>query len=359
VGAARPQRVRCADAENDRRLSGNQRGLGAACPGARRRRRDVDRQDSKRLHYGKYDRQKQQLDSQEISVTARHIFGRGVVAMAWQRDPNRILWMAMPTARWRRPPSCRNRKSSPLRVTRAPTSLSRTSPAFPVSPPASTKSTCRAPDHRRRHQALRRTAGGFFEPADPDAPTAEGAWFVDCGLRVTGSGMMNATQLVHLEGQEVAVFADGAMQTRKTVAAGAIAFDRPTDDAVIGIPVRGYLRDLPRNLQGTTAKQKRVAEADVHILHAGGGQIRAYDPENVLPFDASPAQIRDDRESWEDIVETGANDYDAAPPLMSGQFRMNVEGNIRDEAQLELVCDDAMPFTLLGLSPVIEIEEDD
>jgi hypothetical protein len=44
---------------------------------------------------------------------------------------------------------------------------------------------------------------------------------------------------------------------------------------------------------------------------------------------------------------------------MSGQFRMNVEGNIRDEAQLELVCDDAMPFTLLGLSPVIEIEEDD
>lgn len=313
-----------------------------------------------RMHYGKYDRQKQQLDTQEISVTARHIFRQGVAEMAWQRDPNRILWMALDDG------SLASATFMPEQEIIAFARHPRTN--FFVENIAAIPGVASGVDEV--YMIVRRNIGGvvkryveqltdFFEPADAAAPTAEGAWFVDCGLRVTGSGLTTATQLQFLEGEEVAVFADGAMQKRKTVAGGAITFDRPTDDAVIGIPIRAYLRDLPRNLQGTAARQKRVAEADVHILHTGGGRIRSYDPENALPDDATEAQIREDADSWEDIVETGANDYDSAPPLMSGQFRMNVEGNIRDEAQLEIVCDDAMPFTLLGLSPVIEVEEDD
>lgn len=314
----------------------------------------------KRMHYGKYDRQKQQLDTQEISVTARHIFGHGVNEMAWQRDPNRILWMAMDDG------SLASATFMPEQEIIAFARHPRTN--FYIENIAAIPGVASGVDEV--YMIVRRTIAGatrryveqlcdYFEPADPDSPTAEGAWFVDCGLRVTGVDMMTATQLQFLEGQEVAVFADGAMQGRKTVVGGAISFDYATDDAVIGIPVRAYLRDLPRNLQGTTAKQKRIAEADVHILHTGGGQIRAYDPENALASDATAAQIEDDRQSWEDIVETGGNDYDAAPPLMSGVFRMNVSGNIRDEAQIELVCDDAMPLTLLGLSPVVEVEEDD
>jgi hypothetical protein len=314
----------------------------------------------KRLHYAKYDRQKQQIDTQEISVTARHIFGVKVVASAWQRDPNRILWMAMGDG------TLASATFMPEQEIIAFARHPRKN--FFLEDIGDIPGVASGVDEI--YLLVRRTIAGqvrryveqltdYFEPADPADPTAEGAWFVDCGLRVTGSGMTTATQLVHLEGQEVAVFADGAMQSRKTVLGGTIHFDRPTDDAVIGIPIRAYLRDLPRNLQGTSSKQKRIAEADVHILHTGGGRIRGYDPENALPADATPEQVLDDVNSWEDIVETGGNDYDAAPPLMSGQFRMNVEGSIRDEAQLELVCDDAMPFTLLGLSPVIEVEEDD
>lgn len=315
---------------------------------------------AKRMHYAKYDRQKQELEAQELSVTARHIFAQGVVATAWQRDPHRILWMALQDG------SLASATFMPEQEIIAFARHPRTN--FFLEDIGSIPGVASGVDEV--YMLVRRTIAGvtrryveqladYFEPVDPNDPTAEGAWFVDCGLRVTGDDMTVATQLAHLEGQEVAVFADGAMQSRKTVANGAISFDRSTQDAVIGIPVRGYLRDLPRNLQGTSAKQKRVAEADVHILHTGGGKIRSYDPENVLPVDATAAQIQSDQESWEDIVETGANDFDAAPPLMSGQFRMNVEGNLRDEAQLELACDDVMPFTLLGLSPVIEVEEDD
>ena len=314
----------------------------------------------KRMHYGKYDRQKQLLETQEISVTARHIFAEGIAEMAWQRDPHRILWMALQDG------TLASATFMPEQEIIAFARHPRTN--FFVENIAAIPGVASGVDEV--YMIVRRTIAGvtkryveqladYFEPEDADDATAMGAWFVDCGLRATGNNMTQITQLVHLEGQQVAVFADGAMQNRKIVVNGTIQLDRPSNDVTVGLPVRGYLRDLPRNLQGTSAKQKRIAEADVHILHAGGGQIRAYDPENLLPPDATAAQIADDRDSWEDLVETGGNDYDAAPPLETGQFRMNVEGSVRDEAQLELVCDDAMPFTLLGLSPVIEVEEDD
>ncbi|NUU41377.1 hypothetical protein [Tardiphaga robiniae] len=314
----------------------------------------------KRMHYGKYDRQKQLLETQELSVTARSIFGRGVAEMAWQRDPHRVLWMAMDDG------TLASATFMPEQEIIAFARHPRVN-CF-VENVAAIPGVASGVDEV--YFIIRRTIGGvtkryveqladYFEPQNPDAPTAQGAWFVDCGLRVTGTNITQITQLGHLEGQEVAVFADGAMQSRKTVASGTIQLDRPSNDITVGLPVRGYLRDLPRNLQGTTAKQKRVAEVDVHLLHTGGGKIRAYDPEETLPDDATAAQINADAQSWEDLVETGANDYDDAPPLISGQFRMNIEGNVRDEAQIELVCDDAMPLTLLGMSPVIEVEEDD
>lgn len=314
---------------------------------------------ARRMHYAKYDRQRQELGTQELSVTARHIFRVGVAEVAWQRDPHRVLWMALADG------TLASATFMPEQEIIAFARHPRIN-AF-IENIASITGVAGGVDEV--YMIVRRTINGatkryveqladYFEPQDADAPTAEGAWFVDCGLNIAGNNFSQVTQLVHLEGQQVAVFADGAMQNRKTVVNGTIQLDRPSNDVVVGLPVRAYLRDLPRNLQGTSGKAKMTNEVDVHVLHAGGGKIRAYDPEETLPNDATPAQILADAQSWEEIVETGANDYDAAPPLATGNLRMNVEGNIRDEVQLELVCDDALPLTLLGLSPVIDVLED-
>ena len=73
------------------RLSGNQRGIGAAGAGPRGRRRDVHRQDRQAPALRQIrPADVSELDTQEISVTARHIFGvRAFSATAWQRDPHR------------------------------------------------------------------------------------------------------------------------------------------------------------------------------------------------------------------------------------------------------------------------------
>lgn len=315
---------------------------------------------AKRMHYAKYDRQRQELQTQELSVTARHVFGVGVAAMAWQRDPHRILWMALNDG------TLASATFMPEQEIIAFARHPRVN--FFIEDIASIPGVESGVDEV--YMIVRRTIGNqtkryveqladIFEPIDKDAPTAKGSWFVDCGLRGLGNGLTQITSLAHLEGQQVAVFADGAMQRRKTVVNGTIQLDRPSNDITIGLPVRAYVRDLPRNLQGSSGKSKRAAEVDLHVHHAGGGKIRNYDPENILRSDASAEQVKDDAESWEDIVETGANDYDDDPPLFSGTYRMNVETSTREEVQIELVCDDALPLTLLAMSPVIEVEEDD
>jgi hypothetical protein len=98
----------------------------------------------------------------------------------------------------------------------------------------------------------------FFEPEDPDAPTALGAWFLDCALYYEGAPIKTLTSLIHLEGQEVGVFADGAMQSRKTVSGGTIVLDRAASKILVGIPVTARIKDLPRNVNAHLRSQRAV-----------------------------------------------------------------------------------------------------
>jgi hypothetical protein len=305
---------------------------------------------AKRLHYTKHNSQTQQLESQELSVTAEHIFAAGLVGSCWQRDPFRVLWM------WFADGTMASLTFMPEQAVAAFCRHPRTN-CF-VEDMVSIPSVSSASDEV--YLIVRRTINGvtkryveqladYFTPSDINAPTAAGAWFLDCALRITGSGLTQITQLAHLEGQTVGVFADGAMQARKTVVGGTIQLDRPSADILVGLPVRGYIRDLPRNFNtqtgGTSGEQKSVHEALVHALYSGGGRLRVYSAEEDNP------------DLWEPLIETGTQNYTGLPPLFSGRKKLTVEGAWDLEAQLEFECDDAMPSTILAMSPKIEVAE--
>jgi hypothetical protein len=306
----------------------------------------------KRLHYTKVDPSSlsQQLNSQELSVSAEHIFAPGMVGGCWQRDPYRVFWMwfldgsiasltFMPEQQIAA--FCRHPRQNAFveRMSCIPSVSSGSDEVYLVV-------------RRTINGAVRRYSeqlADYFNPADVNAPTASGAWFVDCGLMITGSGLRTITQLGHLEGQEVAVFADGAMQKRKTVVSGTIALDRPSSSVTIGIPVRGYIRDLPRNFNTqsgpTTGDQKTIHEALVQVLYTGGGRIRVYDAEE------------DNADLWEPVIETGTQNYSGLPALFTGKKKLTVEGALAHEAQLEFECADALPSTILALSPKLDVTE--
>ena len=56
-------------------------------------------------------------------------------------------------------------------------------------------------------------------------------------------------------------------------------------------------------------------------------------------------------------MQTGAKSYHSPIELISGLLRMEVECEIADEVQLFILNDDAMPCSILGLSPRLQLEE--
>lgn len=308
---------------------------------------------AKRIHYAPaIDAQSQNFDAEEISVRASHIFASGIARMAWQKDPNRVMWIALKDGRLASLTFMQ--KQQVCAFARQPRLN------FFIEDIAVIPGVASGVDEV--YMIVRRTINGqtrrfveqlanFFTPLDPDNPTAEGAWFLDCALNlVSDVPITQVTQLAHLEGETVGVFADGAMQENKVVVAGTIDLDRPSKNILVGLPIRGYIRDLPRNFNTpagpTTGAQKSCHDALVRFKHSGGGKLRVYNPEEDNP------------DLWESLIETGTDDYGTAPPLITGQIRAQVEGDLAMEAQLELVNDDAMPCTVLAMSPKIDVLED-
>jgi hypothetical protein len=137
------------------------------------------------------------------------------------------------------------------------------------------------------------------------------------------------------------------MQSRHTVINGGIVLERPASRVVIGIPMMSYLLDLPRNLQTqagiTTGQAKSVHEINLHVDLTGGGRVGSMPKEGQLPT--------------EPINETGDKAYHTPIDLISGLRRMQVETDIQDEVQLFVINDDALPCTILGISPRVQVEE--
>ena len=70
------------------------------------------------------------------------------------------------------------------------------------------------------------------------------AFFVDCGLRYKGPPVTRLSGLWHIEGEEVAIYADGNVLPRQTVTNGAITIDAPASTVVIGLPFDAEIETL-------------------------------------------------------------------------------------------------------------------
>lgn len=309
----------------------------------------------KRLYYATIDPEgtgSQRVTIDEVSVQARELFKAGIKAMAWQRDPERVLWIIFDDGTLKGFTFMPAQKIASLNV------QPRTNAFF--EDVAVIPSTSAGVDEV--YFIVRRTILGqtkryveqladFFEPADDSAPTALGAWFLDCAISYEGVAKQTFTNFAHLAGQEVGVFANGAMQPRQTVSeAGALTLARAATTALIGLPVRAYVKDLPRMLQVPTGpvkgKKQTIHDAVFDLEFTGGGKARVVN------------ESGEEMQS-ETLVETGGKKSGSPVRLISGTRRLPIEAETGDTVQLELICDDAMPCTVLGMSPRAQLDEDE
>lgn len=170
------------------------------------------------------------------------------------------------------------------------------------------------------------------------------AFYVDCGLSYDGASTQTLSGLDHLEGETVAILADGALHPDRIVAGGAITLQAPASVVHVGLPYRHVFASLKLEAgaaAGTAVgKVKRVHGIALVLLHSLGLRI-------------GPSIGR-----LEDVPLREVGDaMDTAVPLFTGERFVSFEGDFERDARIVISGAAPLPFTLLAAAPELKTNE--
>lgn len=298
-----------------------------------------------RLNFAKFDFLSDRIDIQEFTTFSRHMLRRKAAQLAWQADPHRILWVRMEDG---------GLSAVTLRPDQEVAGWHRH-----VLPGAFVEQICaiQSPDARSSElwMQTRRVVNGatrrfieqmkpFFLASDSAAPTAAGAWFLDCGKAYAGPPTTLLTGFGHLIGELVHVLTlQGDSGSFTVSAAGEVHLPFEVTEAVCGLPVEWQVKTLPIEVTTATGpskgKRKTVNRVYLHLYESGAATVRASDgPEN-------------------DVMVSGGVDFNAPYPLFSGVRAITLDARTERVATLTIAGKTALPFTLLGMTAEIDITE--
>ena len=168
--------------------------------------------------------------------------------------------------------------------------------------------------------------------------TASSAFFVDSGLTYSGSSANTISGLSHLEGQTVAVNANGAAHANKTVSSGAISLDISVTKAHIGFPYTSTLQTMridAGGAQGTAqGKIKRIHDMTARFFRTVGAKIGTSESELDRIF-----------------FRSASDEMDQALDLFDGDKDIEFRGGYETDGHIVIQQDQPLPMTVIGLFP--------
>ena len=162
--------------------------------------------------------------------------------------------------------------------------------------------------------------------------------FLDSQLSYSGSAVSTLSGLDHLEGQVVAILADGATHPNKTVSSGSITLDRSAKNVKIGLAYTSLLQTMRLNAgsqNGTSqGKTKRIYDITVRMFETIGVEV-GPDLNNLerIPFRSSA-----------DLMDEGI-------PPFTGDKEVEFRGNYETDGFIFVRQTQPLPFTILSLYP--------
>lgn len=295
-----------------------------------------------------YDALQEDYASLDMSVLAPHMIPKGayVVSIAYQKEPHSVIWAAL---------------SDGSLVAMTYNREQYTEPPFggwhrhPIGGDGIVESLVCSPsptnDRDDLWMIVRRTIDGnsvrYVERMMPEYEAGddqEDAFYVDCGLTYDSTPATTISGLDHLEGEEVAILADGAKHPVKTVASGAITLDRSASVVHVGLAYTAKLATMRINAgaQDGTAqgKTKRIHRVMVRLLETLGGSIG--------PTEANTDEIQ--------FRSTGMA-MDAPVPLFTGDKEMIWPGGYDTDGYIWYVHEDPTPCTVIGFFPQLVTQD--
>tara|TARA_R100001594_G_scaffold136874_1_gene179511 strand:+ start:229 stop:2541 length:2313 start_codon:yes stop_codon:yes gene_type:complete len=172
--------------------------------------------------------------------------------------------------------------------------------------------------------------------------SVEDAFFVDSGLTYSGSSATSISGLDHLEGQSVAILANGATHPNKTVSSGAITLDYAVTKAQIGLSFTSTLETLKFDggsaLGSSQGKIKRINDIVVRLYRSVGLKVGTSSTNvDTVPF------------------RTSSSAMDTALSMFSGDKIIEFKGGYDEDATFVILQDQPLPMTVLAIFPTLTV----
>jgi hypothetical protein len=170
------------------------------------------------------------------------------------------------------------------------------------------------------------------------------AFYVDSGLTYSGSAATVISGLDHLEGQSVTILANGATHSNKTVSGGSITLDRSSTKVHIGLSYTSLLQTMRVELQGeggtSQSKDKRIHEVTLRLHETVGVEV-GPDLNNMerIPFRSSAAAM------------------DTAVPLFTGDKQVEFRDDFNTDGFVYVRQTQPLPLTLISAYPRITVND--
>jgi len=283
----------------------------------------------------------------DMTILADHITLGGITRLAFQQEPNRLIWATLATGAL----VCFTYERSQQvtawhRHTLGGTDSKVESIAVIPNPSG---------DADQLWMVVSRTIGGatkrYVEVMEPEwlrTNAVSSAFFVDSGLSYSGVSTSAVAGLGHLEGQTVAILADGATHPDKVVSGGSVTLDRSATEVHVGLPYAATLTTMRLEAgasDGTSqGKTKRVTNVVIRLDQTGAGLL--YGPTDVTA-DMDELHLRD-----------SFDPMSAALPLFDGDTGvLPWPDGYEQPARLTLKHTLPLPCTVTAIMPQVNTQD--
>jgi hypothetical protein len=177
--------------------------------------------------------------------------------------------------------------------------------------------------------------------ANFEAQTKADWWYLDCAKRYSGAATATITGLSHLDGKTVGILANGAVQPDEVVASGQITLDRTFTKVLAGLPFTSTILPMKFDFDlqdgSTRGRTKRINRAEVSLYKSLGGEFST------------------DGTEWLWVYPRDFDDpMDASPPPFSGDAEVVIAGNYSDASDLYLR--QTLPYPLTVRALVVKLD---
>lgn len=269
----------------------------------------------------------------DLSIIAEHITRPGIVEIAYQQEPDSIVWAVRDDG-------------AALGMTYERAQEVVAWHEHETDGEVESVSVIPVEDGDQVWMIVKRTVNGsdyrsveYLTREWEEGDSIEDAFYVDSGIVYSGAATTTITGLSHLEGKSVSVLANGSVHPPKTVSGGQITLDYSATKAIVGLPYTSTLETLPPPVNvpvgSGQAKPKRWAEIAARLHNTMGLKVNGRE----VPFRSS-----------EDLMDTPV-------PFYSGWVNVANLGFDLD-ASVVYEHDLPTPCTILVQSGTLDVGDD-